>query len=503
MQKLQPYISSILLSIGIWCGGEAAQPLCKLRIAWAALPDESLPSVPLGTAMPPAMTIPVAPVEASYRLGTGDRILVSLLNVPEYSGEQLVSLDGSVNLPLVGKIFVAGLTVEEAQSIIAKRYEPELRFSIVRINLLQARPMQIIVTGEAQRPGPYVMNLGTNAQVPTITQAIQVAGGLTQSADLRQVLVHRQQAGNIQTITVNLQALLEKGDASQNIALRDGDSITIAPTQDINIAETAQLASSSLAADPNTVLDIAVVGEVFRPGAYKIGVGQNIPSGQVATLTGGINPPGGTVSRPTITSALQQAGGVKPSADLRQIQVRRVTRSGKEQLINLDFWKLLQGGDLSQNLVLKQGDTVIIPLADEITPGESSQLASANLSPGTIRINFVGEFKQVDARPGPQTATVDFPASTTLSQAILAIGGLNERAKKEVELVRLNPNGTISRRVVKIDLRKGIDSDSNPILWNNDVIIVETSNSARINDQINKVLSPLLKILAPLRSLTR
>jgi protein involved in polysaccharide export with SLBB domain len=498
MRQQLPNIRIVLLAVNIWVGGEMGQQLFGQQLSLAAKSNESLRSPQSGSTPMPAAAIPVASAEAGYRLGSGDRILITLLNVPEYSGEQIVSLDGSVNLPLVGKVLVTGLTVEDAQSIIAQRYEPELRFSIVRINLLQSRPMQIIVTGEAQRPGPYVLNLGANAQLPTITQAIQMAGGLTQSADLRQVLVYRQQAGTTQTIAVDLRELIEQGDARQNIALRDGDSIVIAPTQEINISETAQLASSSLAADPNIVLDIAVVGEVFRPGAYKIGAGQNIVAGQ-----GAANPPGGTISRPTITSALQQAGGVKPSADLRQIQVRRVTRSGKEQLINLNFWKLLQGGDLSQNLVLKQGDTVIIPLAEEITPGESSQLASANLSPGTIRINFVGEFKQADARTGPQTATVEFPASTTLNQAILAIGGLNERAKKEVELVRLNPNGTISRRVVKIDLRQGINGDTNPILWNNDIIIIGTSKSARTNDQINKVLSPLLQILSPLRSLLK
>ncbi len=64
-----------------------------------------------------------------------------------------------------------------------------------------------------------------------------------------------------------------------------------------------------------------------------------------------------------MTQVVQKAGGIKPSADIRQIQVRRLTRSGREQLIDLDFWQLLKAGDISQDLVLQQGDTVIIPVA--------------------------------------------------------------------------------------------------------------------------------------------
>jgi protein involved in polysaccharide export with SLBB domain len=439
----------------------------------------------------PAASVQYSSIDTSYRLGAGDRVLVALFNVPEYSGEQQVSLDGSVNLPLVGKVLLAGRTVEEAERLIAKRYEPELRHSIVRLNLIQARPMQIVVTGEVKSPGPYVLSLGTTAQLPTIAQAIQAAGGLTQSANLRQVRVQRQ--GSTQLIAVDLWELLQNGDGRQNLALRDGDTIAIAPTTQVNIAETTQLAASSLAAAPNSVLDVAVVGEIVRPGAYKLGASGGAaagPGGLAGASAAAGNSGGG--GRPTVTAAIQQAGGVKPSADLRQIQVRRVTRSGKEQLINLNFWKLLQGGDLSQDLVLQQGDTIIIPLAEAVTPADSSQLAAANLSPGAIRVNLVGEVKQ----PG----AIELPTSTTLNQAILALGGLdNARASNEVELVRLNPNGTISQRVIKINLKQGVDSDTNPILWNNDIIIVGKSRSARVADQINKILGPVLQLLPPLR----
>ncbi len=459
-------------------GPVVVTPANAIAATAAPMPQNNSASMP--ASIIPATAVQSTAIDESYRLGPGDNIAVVLFNVPEYSGEQRISLDGSVNLPLLGKVPVAGRTVEEAEQLIARLYEPELQYSIVRLNLLQTRPMKITVAGEVQQPGPYVLNLGENAQLPTISQAIQSAGGLTQSANLRRVLVRRQRASGPQTIAVDLWELLQNGDVRHNLALRDGDTIVIAPTEGVNIPETAQLAASSLAATADSVLDVAVVGEIFRPGAYKIAVGKK----EVAGETGGA---GGT-SRATVTSAIQEAGGLKPSADIRQIQVRRVTRNGREQLINLDFWKLLQGGDLSQDLVLQQGDTIIIPISEGMSPAESSQLATANLSPGTVRINVVGEVEQA--------GVIEMPANTTFNQAVMALGVIdNERAKEEVELVRLNPNGTISQRRIKVDVKQGINAETNPILWNNDIIIVGKSGSAKFSDQLNKILNPLRGIL--------
>ncbi|PZO50219.1 MAG: hypothetical protein DCF15_16155, partial [Phormidesmis priestleyi] len=184
-------------------------------------------------------------------------------------------------------------------------------------------------------------------------------------------------------------------------------------------------------------------------------------------------------------------GGIKPSADIRNIQVRRITRSGAEQLINLDFWQLLQAGDLSQDLVLQQGDTVIIPVASESTPSEIAQLTAANFSPDTVNINVVGEVE----RPG----TLQVSPNTTLNQAVLAAGGFNNRATETVELLRLNPNGTVTQRQVEVDLAQGIDEEKNPLILNNDVVVVGRNGRARFNDAVGGILSPFLQILAPLR----
>jgi len=443
-----------------------------------ALPTPNITAPPRN-----AIPAPAIPVEAlagesideNYALGAGDQIQINLFNVPEYSGAQQVLADGSVNLPLVGKVSIKGMTLPAAEAAIAARYEPELRYAVVTLILVKPRPLQIAISGEVQQPGSYTLSLTADAQFPSLAQAIQAAGGATQAANLHQVVVRRQQMGSSRNIVVNLWELVKNGDLSQNLALRDGDTVMISAATEVNIAETAQLADSNLAS-PGQTLDVAIVGEVFRPGAYKIGS----------------NAAENNTDRPRVTQAIQVAGGVKPSANLRQVQVRRMTRSGAEQLINVDFWKLLQAGDSSQNLVLQQGDTIVIPLAENTTPAEATQLASANLSPDAIQVNVVGEVKI----PG----AVQVSANTTLNQAILAAGGLNTRSTKTVELIRLNPNGTITRQEIKVDLREGIDPERNPILWNNDIIIAGRSGAARVGDQINTILGPLLQLISPVRT---
>ena len=412
-------------------------------------------------------------VDNTYALGAGDRLQITIFNVPEYSGEQQVLADGSLNLPVVGKLLVTGLTIEQAESAISTRYQSELRYPRITVSLLQPRPLRIAVSGEINQPGSYQLEVAQGSQFPGIAQAIQAAGGMTYAADLRQVEVRRmQQSGVAQVIAVDLWELLRNGDLSQNLSLRDGDTIFIPAVEAVNLADSAQLAASNLVSQSEN-LNIAVVGEVFRPGVYTI-------SG-----TGGTGENGKGLQ--TVTKAIQQAGGIKPSADIRQIQVHRLTRNGPEQIINIDFWQLFRAGDLTQDIALQQGDTISIPTAQSASSAEAAQVVSTNLSPDKILVNVVGEVKQ----PG----TVQVPANTTLNQALLAAGGFTERSRKNVELIRLNPNGTILQQQIQIDLTQGVNPQTNPLLWNNDVIVVDKTSTARLGEQLGTILGPLLQLL--------
>jgi polysaccharide export outer membrane protein len=425
----------------------------------------SSPEFAIAQAAPPAG---FESIGESYVLGPGDSIQINLFNVPEYSGQQQILVDGTVNLPLVGRLPLAGLTIRQAEETISARYASELEYSIATVSLLQPRALRVALAGEIAQPGLYTLPSSEGGQFPTIVQAIQTAGGTTQAADLRQVQVRRRdQTGAVRSFNVNLQALLQTGDVTQNTSLRDGDTVFIPPTAEINLADSSQLAASNLRTNTDQPVTVAIVGEVALPGPYRLG---------------------GDGGQPTLIQTIQQAGGFTPAADLRQVEVRRQTRQGSEQVITLNLWDVLQTGDLAQDVVLQQGDRITIPTAT-VSTEDAFALASSTLSTGAIRVNIIGEVRN----PGQ----LELRSNATLNQAVLAAGGFNGRAnRKDITLIRFNSNGTVTEQELELDFSEGLNPENNPLLTNNDVILVGRSTGARITDTLSTILG-VFRLLTP------
>jgi polysaccharide export outer membrane protein len=229
-------------------------------------------------------------------------------------------------------------------------------------------------------------------------------------------------------------------------------------------------------------LKVGVIGEVNRPGSYIISVISNEIT--QASLNQRSSAEGGN-QWPTVSKALQTAGGITQGASIRTIKVRRILPSGEERLLDVDLWKFLQEGDLDQDRLLRDGDAIIVSRAETLDAAEATQVAQSNFSPAEIRVSVVGEV----LNPG----TIALRPNTTLNQAILTAGGFRPvRARKvDVELIRLNPNGSVSRRNYKIDLSRGLDDTVNPPLHNNDVVVVNRTGIAKIADTLGVVLTPL------------
>ncbi|WP_416676546.1 polysaccharide biosynthesis/export family protein [Egbenema bharatensis] len=202
---------------------------------------------------------------------------------------------------------------------------------------------------------------------------------------------------------------------------------------------------------------------------------------------------GGEGGQPTLIQTIQQAGGFSPTADLRQIEVRRQTRQGAEQLLTVNLWDVLQSGDLNQDVVLQQGDRITVPEASELASEEAFALASSTLSTGGIQVNIIGEVRSA--------GQLELRANSTLNQAVLAAGGFNGRAnRKDITLIRFNPNGTITEQELELDFSNDLNPENNPLLRNNDVILVGRSTGARITDTLSTILG-VFQLLSPLRAL--
>ncbi|MGB7566075.1 MAG: SLBB domain-containing protein [Prochlorococcaceae cyanobacterium] len=223
-------------------------------------------------------------------------------------------------------------------------------------------------------------------------------------------------------------------------------------------------------------LRVSVVGEVERPGLYTL---TNTESSNTATQV--------TISGlPTLVDAIQKAGGITQEADLRQVLLRR--RLPGETLTyrrtKVDLLALIQDGDQVQNPLLFDGDTIKIAKATEPVM-EASELAATTLAPKQISVNVVGEVE----RPG----AVAVAANTPLVQAVLAAGGTKSwRANtSRVQLVRINRNGTVTRRAFALDLGSGVSDDRNPPLRDRDTVVVGRTNYAKLSDAITAVGAPL------------
>ena len=222
-------------------------------------------------------------------------------------------------------------------------------------------------------------------------------------------------------------------------------------------------------------LRVSVVGQVKRPGSYIItpqGQTNQILVGDAAIAGNGAN------QWPTVTQALQAAGGITQMANLRQVQLRRAMPDGTEQVIDVNLWELLRTGELSQDVALRDRDTLVIPKADNLSPDEALVNGSASFSPATIRVNVVGEVPN----PGP----VEVAPNISMNEALLTAGGFDSRRarRSRVTLVRLNGDGTVIKRTVPIDLAAGINDETNPALREGDTIMVGRSSLTSIRDGV-------------------
>ncbi len=234
------------------------------------------------------------------------------------------------------------------------------------------------------------------------------------------------------------------------------------------------LRSPTVSLVPTTLrpLQVGVVGAVERPGTYTVPVQNN-----------------DTVTFPRLTDALRLAGGVSSQADIRQIDVYRPDRFGQAQVLRVNLWDLLQDGNMSGDVVLRSGDTIAIPVATALDPAEAAQLGDANFSPEAVTIYVVGE---VD-RPGP----VQVSPNTPLNQVLLAAGGFDtQRADNDtVGLIRLNADGSVEERAVAINLSDGINEETNPLLRDDDVVVVDRSGLATFSDTVGLAVSPVGRLL--------
>ncbi|MGB5734778.1 MAG: polysaccharide export protein [Thiohalocapsa sp.] len=171
-----------------------------------------------------------APLHQDYRLGPGDVINVIVWDHPELtmpagefrSAEQsgtVVSEDGTIYFPYAGVIKVAGLTTGQVRNILTQKLSSTIENVQLEVRVAAYRSQRVYVVGEVTRPGIVPIT-----DVPmTMVEAVNQAGGFTDQADRSTVTLTR----GDETRPVDLLALYEQGDTSQNAMLRSGDIVSV------------------------------------------------------------------------------------------------------------------------------------------------------------------------------------------------------------------------------------------------------------------------------------
>jgi len=187
---------------------------------------EAGPSQPLSTERAPTGTqapahsgaMPVISAEENeYRIGPEDLIKIEVFQVEELSSTERVNLDGTVTLPLIGKVVVGGLTAIESEALIADRLrENFLQDPQVNVHIEEYSSQRVTVTGAVKNPGVYALTGPV-----TLVQAIAMAEGSTAIADTHEVLVFRAgDDGNPIIYLVNLDEI-QRGEKPDPMVQRD------------------------------------------------------------------------------------------------------------------------------------------------------------------------------------------------------------------------------------------------------------------------------------------
>lgn len=229
----------------------------------------------------PVEQIPVTP---DYIVGPDDELRIRVWGQVNFNADVRVDRSGSVYLPQVGAIHVAGLKFSELEPHIRTEIGRVYRNFDLTVDAGQLRSIQVFVVGQARRPGSY-----TISSLSTLVNALFASGGPSTQGSLRHILLKR--GGN--TVTdFDLYDLLVNGDKSKDAQLLPGDVIFIPP------------------AGPQ----VALTGSVRHPAIYEL-----------------------RDDNTTLRQLLADAGGASTTASDSRISIERIQEHHAREAMEVAF----------------------------------------------------------------------------------------------------------------------------------------------------------------------
>ena len=184
--------------------------------------------------------------DGNYILDFGDVLELQLAGQKSSIEKLLIKRDGSINIPDVGKVFLSGLSLNNAIDVIKNKISSTFIGVDVFITLVNVRDIQIMVAGNVFNPGPYTLNGNSS-----IFHALSVSGGPSDGGSFREIQLSRN--GEI-IDTIDLYQTFIYGKNKLNTRLKSGDLIFVKPISAL----------------------VRVNGGVRRPGIYELKKNENL-----------------------------------------------------------------------------------------------------------------------------------------------------------------------------------------------------------------------------------
>jgi polysaccharide export outer membrane protein len=169
--------------------------------------DRMPPPIPLGT--------------PEYRLGAGDKVRVEVYRDTQLSQSVQVRPDGKITLPLVGDIDAHGKTPTELDDAITIALKEYVNNPSVTVIVVEAAAATAYVIGGVNNPGAIPLQGNV-----TVLQALASAGGFTDFADRKNILILRKASSGTETIKFNYKEAIQ-GSPSAEMPLRAGDTVVV------------------------------------------------------------------------------------------------------------------------------------------------------------------------------------------------------------------------------------------------------------------------------------
>jgi polysaccharide export outer membrane protein len=260
----------------------------------------------------------------TYVLGPNDELSIWALGITDFSDKPVrVDPNGYLDLPLVGRVRVAGLTIEQFKTELTEMLHSYVRQPQVSVRMTDSRSQPVSVLGAVRNPG-IVQLQGTK----NLTEVLSLAGGLSPDAGDQVKLTRSLRYGKIplpdakvdpegefNIAQVSLRSIMQARSPEENIQILGHDVITI-PRADM----------------------VYVIGEVGKSGGFPLQEKEGI----------------------SVLQALSLAGGVSRFAALSSTRILRASADGGSRIeIPLDLKRLLSGK--RDDVQMKPGDILFIP----------------------------------------------------------------------------------------------------------------------------------------------